>query len=458
MKIKFMMIRKRTRKLLNKYSFIRKKYILIVLAAIIFLSALSAVYTYYKNAYISYFTVTLNYSEGRVGLNPEGGRFNIADIKSDEVIRGAIDIMGDDTLTVEDLKQRISIDTVVPKSSVDNAISAISDNTYYSYSPSEFDIYYSQKDKFAKNETEAFLKALSESYTNYFNENYAHKNNVLAFDIGEDLKDCDYNEKYQRIYDKLSAMQRFLDKRASENNTFKSKEMGYTYSNIGSLLNNVKNGDLEKLNAYIKQNKITNDKSEFIRKNEFARDKVLLKYNINADGSKIAQEAMGIYNPYITSVAFIPTVDENDEFYMSRTKTGLDTLVKDSYSQGSAAINFKKTIDEYDYLLERYKDAKETDDEVKGKADEMVENICGYLSKISDIAIKTDNEYLKENNKNYMTFYFHPKSKTAYVKKFIVNMILFSVIACILAAVYVKFRDRVAKLFMLLNGDNDNEA
>lgn len=458
MKIKFVRIKKRTKKLLNKYSFIRKKYILIGLAAIIFLSALSAVYTYYKTAYVNYFTLTLNYSDGRVGLNPVGGRFNIADIKSDEVIQGAIDIMGDNTLTVEGLKQRISIDTVIPKSSVDNAISAISDNSYYSYAPSEFDIYYSQKDKLAENKTEAVLKALSESYMDYFNDNYSHKNNVLAFDIGEDLKDYDYNERYQRLYDKITSMQRFLDRRANENNTFKSEETGYTYGNIGSLLNNVKNGDLEKLNAYIKQNKITNDKSEFLLKNEFLRDKVLLKYNINADGSRIAQEAMEIYNPYITSVAFIPSVDANNEFYMSRTKTGLDILVNDSYSKGAAAVNFKKTIDEYNYLLDRYKTVTKTDDKVKEQADEMIENICDYISKISEIAIKTDNEYLRENNRNYITFYFHPKSKTAYIKKFIVNMISFSVLACIAVAAYIKFRDRILKLFMLLNGDNDNEA
>lgn len=452
------MIKKQFRKLQQRFSFLSRKTALAGLVIVTVLSAISAVYTYFKTSYISYVTVSLNYSEGRDGLNPEGGRFNIADIKSDEVIEGAIKIMGDDSLTVDSLKPRITIDTVIPKSSVDNVISAISDNSSASYSPSEFDVYYSQKNKLAKNKTEPFLKALSESYSDYFYNNYAHKNNVLEFDIEDDMSNYDYNERYQRISDKISAMQRFLDNRATENNTFKSNETGYTYGDIVSLLNNVKNGDLEKLNAYIMQNKITNDKSEFMQKNDFLRNRVLLKYNINADSSKIAQDALSIYNPYITSVAYIPSVDKDNEFYMSRTKTGLDTLVNDSYSKGATAIGYKKTMDEYEHILNSYSDVTVTDDSIKATADQMIVNICNYVSKISDIAIKTDNEFLKEKNGTYISFYYHPKSKIATLKKFIVNMVLFTFLLCIVAVVYMKLRKKIIKFYISLNGDNDNEA
>lgn len=443
---------------MKHFSSIGRKKILLGIAAVILISAVSAVYTYFKTAYISHFTVTLNYSDGRVGLNPEGGRFNIADIKNDEVIQGAIEILGDDTLTIEALKPRITIDTVMPKSSVDNVITAISDNTSYSYSPSEFDIYYSQKNKLAKNETENFLKALKESYLFYFDNNYAQKNNVLQFDIYDELKNYDYIEQYQMIYDKIAAMLRFLDKRSNESNTFKSEQTGYTYGNIVSLLNNVKSVDLEKLNAYITQNNITKDKSEFILKQEFARDKMLLKYNTNADASKIAKEAMDMYNPHITSVAFIPSVDKDNQFYMSRTKTGLDILVNDSYDKGVSAVEFKRTIDQNNYLLDKFKDSEATNASVKENADKMIQEICSNIRKIADIAIKTDNEYIQDKNKNYMTFYFHSKSKILYVKKFISNLIFFSVILCIFSTLYRRFRDRIAKLFLLVNGDKDNEA
>ena len=456
--MKCQMIKNQFRKLKQRFSFINRKTVLADLLIVTVLSAISVIYTYVKTSYVRYITVSLNYSEGRDGLNPEGGRFNIADIKNDEVIEGAIKMMGNDSLTVDNVKPRITIDTVIPKSSVDNVIAAISDNTSASYSPSEFDVYYSQKNKFAKNETETFLKALADSYTDYFQSHYAHKNNILKFDIDEDMSDYDYNERYQRISDKIAAMQRFLDNRASENNTFKSDETGYTYGDIVSLLNNVKNGDLEKLKAYIMQNKITKDKSEFMQKNDFLRNRILLKYNTNADSSRIAQEALSIYNPYITSVAYIPSVDKDNEFYMSRTKTGLDTLVNDSYSKGATAIGYKKTMDEYEHMLNSYSDVTVTDDSIKATADQMIVNICDYVSKISDIAIKTDNEFLKEKNGTYISFYYHPKSKKSALKKFIVNMVFFTFILCIATVVYMKLKKRIIKLYISLNGDNDNEA
>ena len=141
-----------------------------------------------------------------------------------------------------------------------------------------------------------------------------------------------------------------------------------------------------------------------MQKNDFLRNRILLKYNTNADSSRIAQEALSIYNPYITSVAYIPSVDKDNEFYMSRTKTGLDTLVNDSYSKGATAIGYKKTMDEYEHMLNSYSDVTVTDDSIKATADQMIVNICDYVSKISDIAIKTDNEFLKEKNGTYISF------------------------------------------------------
>ena len=135
------MIKNILRKTRSFFSAFGRRRLSIICLIVAFVSVLSTWYHYVETNYIGWMTLTLNYANGRKGLKPEGGRFNIADLKSDEVIAGAIDIMNDKKLSVDEVRSRIGIDTVMPKSSVDNTISAIADNAMYSSSPSEFDIY-----------------------------------------------------------------------------------------------------------------------------------------------------------------------------------------------------------------------------------------------------------------------------------------------------------------------------
>lgn len=398
-------------------------------------------YHYIETNYIGWMTLTLNYANGRNGLKPEGGRFNIADIKSDEVIEGAIHILNDESLSVEGVKSRIGIDTVMPKSSVENTISAIADNDMYSYSPSEFDIYYSQEDKFKKNMSQEFLTALSLSYTNYFNKNYAPKNDVLQFEIDENFSNYDYNEQYTVIYDKLASMLRYLDKRASADSNFRSEKTGYTFANLITLLNNIRDVDLEKLNSYIIQNGVTRDKAEYINKTNYLNSKSAVQYKTTYSSSMVNKAALEFYEPRMLSIVFIPVVDKSDEFYMGRTKTGLDLLINDSYKDSQAALDIKKAKDRYQYLTDRYSAVSRNDDkgkELNNNTESMISNVCSELKKISDLAVETDNEYTNQKFNNYITFYYHPKSSAAIIKYFIKTIVMMAVLVLLLVVFYEK--------------------
>ena len=427
---------------------------LILAVVLIFvLSFAYTIYQYMEREYVSHITLTLNYANGKSGLTPSGARFNISDIKSDEVIEGALDILHDDSLSVESVRPRIRINTKMPQSSLDQVKSAVAGSTTYTYCPSEFMIYYSQKDKLAKNTTNEFLRALAESYTDYFGKNYASKNIILEFDMDEALEPYDYSEQYQVVYDKLASMLSYLNQRQLENDNFRSESTGYSFGNLISLLGNVRDVDLAKLNAYIVQNGISKNKILFIHKQQYNIDKKMLQYNTLNQGSQIAKDAMEEYDEHLTGVAFIPTVDKQNEFYMARTKTGLDNLVTQSFNNGVNAVEKKKAIDHHAYMIDQFSEAADSTVEQTDSVENMMQTICNNLEKISTLAVQTDNDYIKEKIDNYITFYYPSVNYQSYLVLFLKTMVVLTVLLLLLVILFEKLKKIIDRRLSKVSGN-----
>lgn len=433
----------------KKLTFVNKKAIAVVLALSIALSVPATMYEYIKISHKNYMTITLNYSNARKGLTPSGARFNIAEIKSDEVLEKALEYLDDDSLTVDDVKDRITINSKSPQSSVENVKTSISKDESYTYCPSEFVIYYDQGNKLERNKTGAFLYALSRAYEDYFVENHAGKSTALEYNVADRLNDYDYKEQCEMLKNKVTEMLRYLDKYNSESNTFKSQTTGYTFGDLVSILSNIKNVDLEKLEACIVQNGITKSKPDFLKKQNYLFEEKSLQYKMTSQASTIAKNAMDDYDSHITSVAFVPAYDDKNEFYMSRTKTGLDLIVLDSYSDGLTAANFAKQIDNINYISTKFKKAPKTTKSQEEEIAKMISDIGAYISKISNLAIQTDKDYSKSTSNGYITVIFNPIPRITYAKLIVKVFALFLIIFLAIYACYEIIGKRAYKKLAL---------
>ena len=418
-----------------------KKRAVTILSVILVLAIGLTVYQSVSQTYIDSMIITLNYEGAKKGLNPDGSRFKISEIESDEVLESAINIMGDNSLSVDSMKERITIESKMPLSAIEKTQTSIASGTDYSYNPSEFDVYYSQENKFGKNNTVEFLTALSKAYNEYFMNKYSDKNNILEFDGNYHAGEYEYYEIQEFLEDKINSMITYLSSRHSENPTFRSVQTGYSFENIISMLKNLRDQDLHKLSAYIVQNQIADNKSSFINKQKYLADKQDEKYQMNMRSSLIAKEALLEYDPNITGVAFIPSVDQYNEYYMSRTKTGLDNIVVRSHNLGVTANQFKKSADERRYLVEKFS-AETYSVGTNAGADEMINELCEHLEKISTLALKTDNEYVSDKTKNYITFNLPENNFSIPIIAFFKNffMLLFLWYVAYRAADFVKKR------------------
>lgn len=399
--------------------------------------------------------ISLNYDGAQHGLTPAQGRFDIEKIKSDEVISAAIEKTGDKSLTVENVRPRITIDANMPKSAVDKTVSEISNGRQYSYTPAEFVIYYGQKRKFGKNYTVDFLNALAESYKDFFSSTYSNKNTVLEYDDEIKYDDEDYDEICDILSDKTNSMINYLGQEQEKAVDFISNDTGLRYSDLITSLVNIRDIGIEKLSAYVQQNRVSKDKNIFLNKKKHLIDSELRNYDYLNGASEISNASLKIYDARISGVAFVPTVDEDNEFYMSRTKTGLDNLSKISYQNGRKATELKKTIDEYQEKYNKFQNASESTEEMHQTAEQMISDIKANLKDVSELAVRTDNEYIAKKNNNYLSISTPKKYRPS-----IIGWIKYFVLLSIIMVVGVRLL-RVAKRMICEskeNGKNESEA
>lgn len=382
----------------------RKKIIAFALAVFVFMLFANAAY-FSKNQTM---ILRCNYTEAAKGFYPDGTWFDIFAIKSEEVLNDVIEKYNITSITAQEMQDRISVFAITNGDVISKAVSANSSGKDFYYITNEYAVTYNQKNKFAVNQAFRMLRYISESYKEMFFEKYTEKNKVLEFNRDEiDFDDLEYIEIGSWFTNEVESIQRFITERASENGSFRSLETNQTFINIEKMLKNFVENDLEQYKGFVSQSGLAKNKSQYKNKLNYK----ISMLNIDKSKQQLAHDfrvkAIEQYDSYITGVAFIPSVDSNNRFYMNRTMIGIDYLTDEAYQAGYNAETYEKAIQEYNATINNI-DSNNHDDEefdrLTTTADEMIAGMCDKLEQISDIAVKTDNEYVAEKTMSYLEF------------------------------------------------------
>lgn len=354
-------------------------------------------------------TMSLNYPEAEKGLNPDGTRFNIFEIKSEKVLDKALSKFSDSGLTVDQLRNRIDVYEKALNTTAEKVKIAKMSGDTFKYIPNEYTISYSQKNKFIKNHTIEMLTAIAEAYEEIFESGHGYNNSILQFDENEiaEYDRYEYAEIADLMLSKAKIIEIYISKRSGESGSYLSTETEETFINILEMINNFKNIEVEKFKAFIISSAITKDKVAYINKLKYTVDTLNFKKRKAVNESEFVKDTMEKYDPNITGVAFIPTLDKNDEFYMNRTKIGIDYLAESAYNAGITAESISNTIAETEYLIERFSTTDLNEEEttqLRETADHMFEILAKRLSEIQATALIADNEYISYRTRDYLKF------------------------------------------------------
>ena len=386
------------------YRLFKKKYFLFILLIVMLFAVMGEGYHFLILSNMKSMTVSLNYPGAEQGLNPDGSRFNISEMSDDEILNEAKKGLKIENTDNEKIKSRIFITTKFSQKAMENVVSDIRGGMRGSYVPTTYYIYYSQKNKFAVNETYEFLQALATGYEKYFTKKHAENNSILRFSSDDyDFSSYDYSEIYTVLYNKADEMLNLVIDHRNENRSFRSED-NLNFDTVRDELSNFKNVKLEKFYSYVIQNSISKDRPGVMNKLEYLKEKSSVDYEKMSDKSEIEKKALNMYDPKITAIAFVPSVDNTNSYYMSRTKTGIDDLAKNSYESGMDAAKISKKLDGYLNRYDKLSKASDTTLSEKEYTDAYLNRILKDFEELSQKICTLDDEYLKYKTENYFTY------------------------------------------------------
>lgn len=374
-----------------------KKLVLILLIIIAFFSIFVGGILVYISGHNDKATVimTLNYENSSSGLNPDNSKFNLRFLKGEEVLTDVLkSTKMFEHLTTSQLASFIKIKGVSSKPIDVNSDIKYIDSTYQItlVLPIEYTEFIS---------AEELLGEICESYQDWFVSSYVIDSKALEIDTSNFIN-MEYNS-ISSYFDMMALRgKNYLTQKDESTMAFMGTD-GTTWKSLHQELSNLTEYDIATFNQYIWENGVAKDKDWAItvfkhKNNDLNIDYLLYLANVKKYGVVVEE-----YCNETTSAILIPTYDNLGEFYMSRTKTGVDDISKSMDKTLTDAKTIKEKIDLNDDKILKLETSTIISTE---KADLMLKNIEYKIVDIFERIKKLDAEYVKEKTDGYIQYEF----------------------------------------------------
>ena len=376
--------------------------------------------------------IYFNYSEASQGLSPNKTRFNSYEIVSDDILQNAIKRVGlQDTITSGQLAGCLSLKPV-DTGNVGGSNAYIT-TTYYIYlNASSLDL---------KNiKAMDLLRGVCASYRTFFLENYCDNQEILKEKM-EITSECEPYLRLNEIQLRAQQLSRYLNARLDENKSFidseNSDRSSNSFTTMSKRINNLIDYDIPNAMAFVIEGGVARDPSALTKILEYKNKiddisarKNMAYYDANKNG-------ISIYEKSMTAVVMIPTTDELQEYYMSRTKTAMDKMARTADDSLGVSMDYQSEIITTSYIIQKINESADNWDRI-GAAQGMVNKLEEELNSISEDLFVLDKAYIKYKSQNYIKFTYNDASfaQRINVKKTLMQAVLVMAGGCVF--VYVR--------------------
>lgn len=226
-------------------------------------------------------SILFSYDGIESGLTPDGNRFDLFDLKNEEVVRNAAQAVGRE-LTDEDaqaIQLALEVQGTLPISALESIIertsifdedeqavkesSVVRDTSYF---PSRYKVTFHYADAgFKANEGMRYLEALLEAYKRYFFSRYGYNASLERSVEAIDYEEYDYINSVDVLNDRLLSLRAYLAHLAAQDNTrFVSKQTGHSFSDLVEAVDILRSEDVNWITSYIVSNNMTKDRDNLI--------------------------------------------------------------------------------------------------------------------------------------------------------------------------------------------------
>lgn len=358
-----------------------------------------------------YVTITINSASVSSGRNPDGSAFDIYRILSDDVLEAASQKL-DGKISAADLRKHLAVsDALSAKSNQQLKQSILDGENENTYFPTLYRLTYSRVTDGASiaqkiaalfaPDADQILKAVAQSYQEVYATSYLTYEPMFEIDW-ESIDTLDYYNRAEALRMEATRILRFLEDKKNMNPIAESSSEKLSYGDLYNELEQLISVDLENHQAYIIQNSITKSRNELLRQFLYMEEIHIEEKERKTEAYLILDEAVDMYDSTTTKVVFIPALDQDDSFYMNRTKVGLDYLVESADAARLAADEAEHNAKYYQYLQSCFSETvtpeqsqiAHTDDiylSIKSEFEELMESVRVLLAESN----QTENEGIK---------------------------------------------------------------
>lgn len=341
---------------------------------------------------VSYFDTTkqgsaviaLNYAEASSGQNVNGTRYNMSEIICDDVMERVIKKGGFTDITAEDLKACFSV------APLNQGNSYSKDNYHVS---TEFSVSYQASGKMKKYDTNAVIQLLCNSYRDYYFDNYVSDFQFRTDDFDVELESLDYIDAATLLSDKANFIMNYLYGLREKNSAFISSN-GSTFASVASKVDLFNTAQINNsIYSYILQNGISKDTATLINRYTYMNTMYEFDRQKLAESYGITNKAVARYDKDMARIVLVPTWDNDGQYYMSRTKIGIDTLSVQSVSYSKNLAALVKNIEDNNLKLEKFTAAAGNTKENREYVSGLLQNALVSLRELADEARLIGQEY-----------------------------------------------------------------
>lgn len=341
------------------------------------------------------FSIKFNFEEASRGLNPDGTRFNANDLLNEDVLQEIIQKKHYD-LTTEELRDCFTVRSSYDDSTIDSRHPKIA---------TEYQIALTEKVKTTGIDTEQLIDTAADAVKDDYLSRHIDHAQILDMDLS-DISDLDYMDVDDYLKMKADLVKNYLAAFQVKAQTYKTVS-GQTFSSLSQKVSDYINTPLAEYTAYITQNGLSKNKADFLSVYRYTNRMLKINYDKKMAAYNARIDAINLYDPSMANVVLVPTDDKSGEFYMSRTKIGVDYFASDANSVLNEASTLQQQMEENKVLATHVKNgAKAAQYE---KADTMIQELQSELIKLSREAKTLHTQYLADKTGDGVTEnIYHP--------------------------------------------------
>jgi len=341
------------------------------------------------------------------GLDPEGNKFDVNSLKNPFVIENALTQLGYPLDELEDIRQGIYIEGIIPTDAMNriityknvyenassgalNAAQAMLDEKWY---PTQYKVKFNYSStSFSNEEAVEIFNTVLECYRDYFFETYGYNKALGSAVTALDYTTYDYAEAVDVFSSTLEILKNYVANLAEEDTTrFRSAETGYTFADLSEAIKTIQEMDLDKISSYVTVNNVTRDKNSLVDYYQYRIDELNRNKTVASENLAVISKSIDTYQKD-TIMVFGNGTDSTDT-QETKFSEQYDLLIKQKIEAQNRVSTATQQINFYNQRIKALKDKPAGSDANIKQTEEYLKDLNSKVSNLIENVNQTADEY-----------------------------------------------------------------